>query len=828
MESYNRDWMLCKKNDPKYRTGVKKFLEFAFTQGKGNQVVPCPCVKCNNERRKTRSEIELDLLKFGIVKSYTRWVRHSESFECQVDANALDDPHQNIEHNYMSDMLYEAFGMATQEVDAEVGEAVDAKANVGIRGDPSEEAKTFYKLMEDLELLLYPGCKNFSKLSFLLKLFHIKCLGGITDKSLSMILDLFKEALPENNTLPESFYEAQKTVKKLSLNSIKIDACPNNCMLFWKEHANADECMKCHASRWKKKEQGNGNPTTEPNPKKLPCQTMRYFPLIPRLQRMFMSSKTAASMRWHSDERQSDDGVMTHPADSKAWKSFDDKYPSFASETRNVRLGLASDSFSPFRNGHIPHNTWPVVLIPYNLPPWLCMKQHFLILSTLIPGPKGPKKNIDVYLQPLIEELKLLWNVGVETNVGVKNIDVDYPAYGDLSGWSTGGEKGCSTCNSDTSSEWLRNGGKYCYMCHRRLLPIDHEWRYDGASFDGTHEIRPKPKELTGEEVLEQLVDVECVTSLETPTRKRNRRKDQKNKCKAIWRKLSIFYELPYWSSLLVRHNLDVMHIQKNVCETLLATLLDIEGKSKDNLNARHDLKEMKIRKSQHGKERDDGSWEIPLAPYTLSFEEKKKLCTFLTRVKFPDGYASNISRNSLLRERKLAGLKSHDYHVIMEHLLPLAIRDWPKSLSTPLIKLSSFLKELCSKTLNVKDLEIMDKEIAVILCELEKIFPPAFFVIMIHLSVHLTKEAMIAGPVQYRWMYPIERYMEDIETQFNKEDRVYDCDDHGDVEDRLPIFKTSGRAIGKVTPRSLTTQEWEDLHFYVLNNYEEVKPFIE
>ncbi|XP_057250626.1 uncharacterized protein LOC125497867 [Beta vulgaris subsp. vulgaris] len=693
MESYSRDWMLCKKNDPKYRTGVKKFLEFAFTQGKGNQVVPCPCVKCNNERRKTRPEIELDLLKFGIVKSYTRWVRHGESFECQVDANALDDSHQNIEHNYMSDMLYEAFGMATQEVDAEVGEAVDAKANVGIRGDPIEEAKTFYKLMEELELPLYPGL-----------------LRGITDKSLSMILDLFKEALPENNTLPESFYEAQKTVKKLSLNSIKIDACPNNCMLFWKEHANADECVKCHASRWKKKEQGNGNPATKPNPKKLPCQTMRYFPLIPRLQRMFMSSKTAASMRWHSDERQSDDGVMTHPADSKAWKSFDDKYPSFASETRNVRLGLASDGFSPFRNGHIPHSTWPVVLIPYNLPPWLCMKQHSLILSTLIPGPKGPKKNIDVYLQPLIEELKLLWNVGVETYDASRKEKFrlfasllwtvsDYPAYGDLSGWSTGGEKGCPTCNSDTSSEWLRNGASTVTCVIADFYPLIMNGG-TMASFDGTHEIRPKPKELTGEEVLEQLVDVECVTSLETPTRKRNRRKDQKNKCKAIWRKKSIFYELPYWSSLLVRHNLDVMHIEKNVCETLLATLLDIEGKSKDNLNARHDLKEMKIRKSQHAKERDDGSWEIPPAPYTLSLEEKKKLCTFLTSVKFPDGYASNISRNSLLRERKLAGLKSHDFHVIMEHLLPLAIRDWPKSLSTPLIKLSSFFKELCSKTL--------------------------------------------------------------------------------------------------------------------------------
>ena len=110
-------------------------------------------------------------------------------------------------------------------------------------------------------------------------------------------------------------------------------------------------------------------------------------------------------MKWHADER-IDDGVLRHPADSPAWKHFDERNPSFSCDSRNVRLGLAADGFNPFRSMSISHSTWPVVLIPYNLPPWLCMKQPFLILSVLIDGPKAPGNNIDVYLQPLVEDLK--------------------------------------------------------------------------------------------------------------------------------------------------------------------------------------------------------------------------------------------------------------------------------------------------------------------------------------------------------------------------------------------------------------------------------------
>ncbi|XP_066384653.1 uncharacterized protein [Miscanthus floridulus] len=106
---------------------------------------------------------------------------------------------------------------------------------------------------------------------------------------------------------------------------------------------------------------------------------------------------------------------MRHPTDSKAWKHVDNKYGWFAKEARNIRLGLASDGFNPFGMQNVTYTTWPVILIPYNLPPWLFEKQPYWIMSMLIPSPKSLGMNIDVYLRPLIDELKDLWEKGIDT-----------------------------------------------------------------------------------------------------------------------------------------------------------------------------------------------------------------------------------------------------------------------------------------------------------------------------------------------------------------------------------------------------------------------------
>jgi hypothetical protein len=103
--------------------------------------------------------------------------------------------------------------------------------------------------------------------------------------------------------------------------------------------------------------------------------------------------------------------------------------------------------------------------------------------------------------------------------------------------------------------------------------------------------------------------------------------------------------------------------------------------------------------------------------------------------------------------------MKSHDCHVFLQYLLPVAIRPYLLAeIRTTVTEFSFFCKELCARTLKLDVLSRMKDDIIVILCKFEKIFPPTFFDIMVHLAVHLLREAELAGPVQTRWMYPMER----------------------------------------------------------------------
>ncbi|KAG8365839.1 hypothetical protein BUALT_Bualt17G0013600 [Buddleja alternifolia] len=199
-----------------------------------------------------------------------------------------------------------------------------------------------------------------------------------------------------------------------------------------------------------------------------------------------MSKKMASNMRWHKDKRKDEVGTMRHPADSPAWKHFDDQYPHFSQDPRNVKLGLATDGFTPWSNLGNSYSMWPVILVAYNLPPYECMKEEFLMMSLLILGPRSPGKDIDVYLRPLVDELKELWGVGVETyDVSSKEMFQmhaailwtisDFPGYGSISGWVTSGYWACPCCFDQTRSRRLRT--KTCFMGHRCFLAKNHSWR---------------------------------------------------------------------------------------------------------------------------------------------------------------------------------------------------------------------------------------------------------------------------------------------------------------------------------------------------------------
>ncbi|XP_076916834.1 uncharacterized protein LOC143576683 [Bidens hawaiensis] len=393
----------------------------------------------------------------------------------------------------------------------------------------------------------------------------------------------------------------------------------------------------------------------------------------------------------------------------------------------------------------------------------MCMKDSFVKLCLVIPGRKNPSKNLDVFLTPLIDELKELYEEGIEVydayrkeNFTMKAILLwivsDFPAYAMLSGWRTYGHLACPHCMGDTEAFQLHAGRKTSWFdCHRRFLPRSHPFRRDKNGFRTNKSIPTSfgpPVELDGWKIYEKVCDLPSVYEGVTYDPKKKRPEFGKSH---DWVKRSIFWELEYWPMLLIRHNLDVMHIEKNVFENLFQTIMDTK-KTKDNIKARLDLKEICNGPSLHTWEGDNNKHKKPKASYTLTKDQVNEVCKWLKTVKFPDGYASNIGSCVNVKQCTFYSFKSHDGHVFMQRLLPIILSGMlPKQIFEPIIELCTFFRVICSKVLHVEDLEKLGKSIVVTICKLEKIFPLGFFDSMEHLVIHLTSEALLGGPVQFR-----------------------------------------------------------------------------
>ncbi|XP_004305381.1 PREDICTED: uncharacterized protein LOC101300470 [Fragaria vesca subsp. vesca] len=481
---------------------------------------------------------------------------------------------------------------------------------------------------------------------------------------------------------------------------------------------------------------------------------------------MFQSTFSAKQLTWHAKGRKKD-GMMRHPADSPMWKMIDTKWPDFGIEPRNLRLALSSDGFNPFGAANSKYSCWPVILVTYNLPPWLCMKRKCMMLTLLISGPKQLGNDIDVYLQPLVDDLKVLWD-GVERVYDVVRGEYfklkavlfwtinDFPTYGNLSGSIVKGYNACPICVDQTKPYRLKKSNKMGFLRNRRWLPRYHPYRKQASAFDNTIENDDAPAPLTGEETFAR------VQGLPKASGKKNSPAPYKGppENRPCWKKKSVFFELEYWKFLPVRHNLDVMHIEKNCCDAILGTLLNIPGKTKDGIEARLYMVEMGIRtdlKPTIDAKRD----KLPLASWNLLLDERKIVCDSFSNMKGPARFSSNIRSLVSMEDLRLSNLKSHDCHIIMQLLLPVALRSvLQKPVRYAIIRFCLFFKAICSKVIDVSKLQQMQADLVDTVCLLEKFFPPSFFDLMIHLTIHLVREVELCGPVFFRWMYPFERYM--------------------------------------------------------------------
>ncbi|XP_024016362.1 uncharacterized protein LOC112089839 [Eutrema salsugineum] len=296
---------------------------------------------------------------------------------------------------------------------------------------------------------------------------------------------------------------------------------------------------------------------------------------------------------------------------------------------------------------------------------------------------------------------------------------------------------GCPLCGKHTDSLWLPNSRKHVYMCHRKGLSPTHSYRGKKAWFDGKVEYGRKGRILTGHNISvllknyknefgnvrqagrkrKRVIPAESLADSEDEESESEEEEEVDEEELSRWKKRSIFFNLPYWEELPVRHNLDVIHVERNVAASIISTLLHC-GNSKDGLNARKDLHVLGIRKELHPKARGKRTY-LPAAPWTLSKEEKRLFCKRLHEFKGQDGYCSNISRE------KISG---------------------------------------------------MENEIVETICMFERFFPPSFFDIMVHLCIHLGREARLGGPVHFRWMYPFERHMKLLKDYVRNPARPEGC----------------------------------------------------
>ncbi|KAL8102455.1 hypothetical protein AgCh_027084 [Apium graveolens] len=167
----------------------------------------------------------------------------------------------------------------------------------------------------------------------------------------------------------------------------------------------------------------------------------------------------------------------------------------------------------------------------------------------------------------------------------------------------------------------------------------------------------------------------------------------------------------------------------------------------------------MGIRKVLHLVRSEDGKFlEIRAAIFDMTKEEKGFFCSVLEKAKFPYGCATNISLYVYTKERTISGYKSHDAHFNLHFLLQFAVKKTLKpQVTSPLIRLGAFLRGLWCKVIDLADLNRLREEIVEIVCEFEMIFPSSFFVVMVHLLVHLCDEVEMGGPAHLRCMRSIE-----------------------------------------------------------------------
>ena len=333
----------------------------------------------------------------------------------------------------------------------------------------------------------------------------------------------------------------------------------------------------------------------------------------------------------------------------------------------------------------------------------MCLRPEFMFLSMVIPGPSNPRRNIDVCLRPLNDELTQLWSSGALTyDISRKHNFVmraaliwtinDFPTYGMVSGLSTYGKLACLYCMENNKAFTLTNGGKASFLtvtvvsCH--IIIGTERTEKICLLAELKRMLHPRVFPVKNCLMLCQSTVKLCLVSNQV----------SRSFLVLVWP--IIGWSEVYFGSFLIGRPI-FFAITLTSC-TLKRTCLRTFSTPSWMWRGRLDVALFCNRKNLELV--CDGSRVAkPRASFVLEKNAQLLVYKWLKSLCFPDGHASNISRLVNTEECRLYGMKSHDCHVFIQTLIPLAFHDLlPKGIWDALTEISHFFRDICSSKLNV------------------------------------------------------------------------------------------------------------------------------
>ncbi|XP_074364110.1 uncharacterized protein LOC141704846 [Apium graveolens] len=317
------NWVKANRMSKEYKHGVNDFCKHVGKHAKDIRFIKCPCLKCLNIIEVDGlNKLKEHLMCEGIDKTYTCWTYHGEN-KGERRSSKFDSNYHFVDKentNFIEDI-----------------ESINSsdKIDIGnmINSELWDHPNMNERLNDDAALPLWPGCTKASKLLVVFTLYNLKAGHQVSDVFFTELLTAVSELLPYGNILPRRTYEVKQMLKSIVLVHNRIHFCPNDCILYRKEYTELKVCPKYGLERYK-----NGNS---------PAKIMWYFPIIPRLKRLYASMENAKNLTWHHDGRVKD-GMLRHPVDLPQWKTFDDKHKDFGKEPKNLCLALSTDGINPY------------------------------------------------------------------------------------------------------------------------------------------------------------------------------------------------------------------------------------------------------------------------------------------------------------------------------------------------------------------------------------------------------------------------------------------------------------------------------------------------